>query len=77
MSLFDFNDPFFKPLWLRMAVVGVPATWGVFEILYRSPGWGLLFLAFAAMGFHGLFLKFNPRDRATKESKAGRDDEDH
>ena len=63
MKLFDFNDPFFKPLWIRILVVVVPALWSVFEFVSGAPFWGVLFVAIAAAAFHGLFIAFNPRDK--------------
>lgn len=69
MRLFDFNDPFFRPLWIRIAVVAVPALWGVFEFVSGAPFWGVLFLALAAAAFHGLFIAFDPREPEEKETR--------
>jgi hypothetical protein len=66
VKLFDFDHPFFKPLWVRVAVVAFAGGWGVFEFLSGSPFWGVLFLAIAAVAFHGLFIAFNPRDDVEK-----------
>ena len=62
MKFFDFDHPFFRPLWRRIAVVGVAATWGVFEIMMGATGWGMLFLGLAAICFYGLFITFDPRE---------------
>ena len=63
MKFFDFNDPFFKPLWIRAVAVAVPALWGVFEFISGAPFWGVLFIALAAAAFHGLFIAFEPREK--------------
>lgn len=67
--LFDFNHPFFRPLWLRVAVVGLAAGWAVLEYLAGSPAWAMLFGALAAVAFHGLFIVFNPREPEPKDRK--------
>lgn len=69
MRLFDFNDPFFKPLWIRIAVVALSALWGVFELVSGNNFWGLLFLAIAAVAFHGLFIAFAPREPETEKDR--------
>ncbi|MFZ1679861.1 MAG: DUF3329 domain-containing protein [Rhizobiaceae bacterium] len=57
MSLLDFNDPFYRPRGVRIAVVVVPAMWSVFEFWSGAPFWGVIFIGAAALAFHGLFLK--------------------
>lgn len=68
MALFDFNDPFYRPLWLRIAIVTVCFGWGVFEFVSGSPFWGVVFWGVAAFAFHGLFIAFNPRDPEKTET---------
>ncbi len=67
MRLFDFNDPFFKPLWIRVAVVVFPAAWSIFEFVSGEVVWGGLFVALAALSFHGLFITFKPREPEKKD----------
>jgi hypothetical protein len=62
MKLFDTNHPFFKPLWIRVAVFAVAAGWGLFEFYIGSTVWGMLFIAFAGVSFYGFFIDFNPRE---------------
>lgn len=68
-SFFDFDHPFFRPLWRRIAVVGICATWGAFEIWMGATGWGVLFLGLAALCFWGLFIRFNPRTQGEEGDK--------
>ena len=63
MKLLDFNDPYYKPLWIRIAIVAVAGGWALVELLAGSPGWAMLFGAAAALAFHGLFVTFKPRDK--------------
>jgi hypothetical protein len=62
MRGFDFNDPFFRPLWIRLAVVGFTLGWALFEFLTGAPFWGILFGAAGLWAFHGLFIAFDPRE---------------
>ncbi len=51
MKIIDPNDPFYRPLWRRIVLVGVLAGWAAFELLItREPIWmtvssGLFLLA--------------------------------
>lgn len=67
MKLFDFNDPFFKPLWLRIVIVAVAGAWGVFEFVSGAPFWGTLFVGVAALAFYGFFIAFDPREPEGKK----------
>ncbi len=58
----DFNDPFYRPLWVRVLIVGVTAAWSAGEFLWGSPVWGGLIGGISAYAFYGLFMAFNPRD---------------
>lgn len=66
-TLFDFNHPFYRPLWIRIAVVAACLAWGLFEFVGGSPFWGALFCGLAAIAFHGLFIAFEPRDPEPEE----------
>lgn len=48
-KLIDFQDPFFEPLWIRIAVVAVAAGWGLFELSTGALFWAGVFLGFAAI----------------------------
>ncbi len=52
MKLLDPSHPFFRPLWVRVAVVGVALVWGVVELVFGSPGWAILF---AVAGLYALW----------------------
>lgn len=47
MKLIDLTDPFFAPVWVRIAVVAVCAVWGVFELSTGAVLWGAVFLGLA------------------------------
>ena len=43
MKIIDESHPFYKPLWRRVALVGVLAAWTGFEVFYtQQPLWMLV-----------------------------------
>jgi hypothetical protein len=60
--LFDFNHPFFRPLWIRVLVVALCLGWAAFELLSGNPFWAILFGGIGAAAFWGFFVNFNPRE---------------
>jgi hypothetical protein len=62
VKLFDTNHPFFKPLWIRLAVCAVAGGWAIFEFSTGATVWGLIFAAFFALSVWGFFVDFNPRE---------------
>jgi hypothetical protein len=61
-SAFDLNDPFFKPLWLRVLIVAGSIGWGMVEFASGAAFWGTLFCAIGAYAFYGFFIAFEPRE---------------
>ncbi len=53
MKLLDPDHPFFRPVWVRVAVVGLALLWAVVELVFGSPGWAMLF---AAAGLYALWI---------------------
>ena len=68
-KLFDFNHPFFKPLWIRILVTGACLVWGIVEFIIGEPLWGVLFCGLGAMAAYGLFVTFEPREIEQAEKK--------
>ncbi|MBL8584825.1 MAG: DUF3329 domain-containing protein [Rhizobiaceae bacterium] len=54
------DHPFFRPLWIRVVVVGFCVAWAAFEFYGGSSFWGMLFLAMGGISFHGFFIAFDP-----------------
>lgn len=67
-TILDFDHPFFRPLWRRIAIVAACATWGGFEILMASVGWGIFFLGVAGLCFWGFFIRFKPLEPDSETS---------
>ncbi len=62
MKSLDLNSSFYRPVWIRAAIVGIAGGWGIFEFLTGAPFWGVLFCGAAAFAFHGLFITYRPDD---------------
>ena len=43
MALIDPEHPFYRPLWVRVAIVGVCLAWAALEFFIGAPFWGALF----------------------------------
>jgi len=44
VKLIDLTDPFFKPVWVRVAVVIVACVWGAYEFASGAALWGCIFV---------------------------------
>ncbi|MBP1805589.1 hypothetical protein [Rubellimicrobium aerolatum] len=58
---FDFNHPFFRPLWIRVLVVALCLGWAGVEFATGGTVWGILFGAIGLAALYGFFINFNPR----------------
>ena len=67
----DYEHPFFRPLWRRVAVVAVCVVWAILEFATGEPFWGTIAFGFAAYGIWQFFLIYKPASESTdsKESR--------
>lgn len=56
MKGFDFDHPFFNPLWIRVLVFAVCIAWGLFEFVAGNVFWGLLFCGLGLWAGHSFFI---------------------
>jgi hypothetical protein len=61
-KLFDFNHPFFRPLWLRILIVAVCLIWAMVEASTGGGMWAVLFTAIGLYAGYGFFINFHPRE---------------
>ncbi len=54
--MFDFDHPFFRPLWIRVAMVTVCLGWAILELFTGSPGWAILFGGAGLYAGYGFFI---------------------
>lgn len=60
--MFDLQQPFFRPLWIRVIIVVVALGWAAVEGLVGSPGWAVLFAAAGLYAGYEFFLNWHPKD---------------
>ena len=66
----DYEHPFFRPLWRRVAVTCVCAGWAVFEFAANSPFWGMIALGFTAYAVWQFFYLYKaPENPAAPDGK--------
>ena len=44
MKIFDFDHPFYDPLWVRLLIITIVFGWSVFEYVIGEPIWSVVFL---------------------------------
>lgn len=54
--MFDFDHPFFDPLWRRIVIVALCFGWGAFEIWNGSLPWGMVFFGMGALAGYNFFF---------------------
>jgi type VI protein secretion system component VasK len=62
------EHPIYRPLWVRVLIVGILAVWSVLEFTHGSPFWGTI------AGWVGLFAAFElfwryPEHRARADAR--------
>lgn len=60
--MFDLDDPFFRPLWIRILLVAVALGWALVEFFTGAPFFATLFGAIGLYAGWRFFVTFNPPD---------------
>lgn len=68
--LLNLDHPFFRPLWVRIAVVAVCLGWAAFEFVGGTPFWGVLF---GGIGFYCVWVFFLAADPAPDDHDGSRE----
>ncbi|MDV7143361.1 DUF3329 domain-containing protein [Tropicimonas sp. TH_r6] len=58
--MFNFDVPFFKPLWIRIATVAFAIGWGLVELAWGEIAFAMMFLAAGIYAAYRLFITFDP-----------------
>ena len=62
MKLFDFGNPWFRPLPRRLAVTGICAMWTVFELIMGSTWWLATAAILTALSGWFLIYAYPPKE---------------
>lgn len=72
MKFIDPDHPFYRPLWVRLLLVGLCAGWTAVEFYYDERTWGTIFLIVSAYVFAQLVLFYRPSDAPAKPPEDGK-----
>jgi hypothetical protein len=61
-KLIDPDHAFYRPLWIRLLVVAVCASWTAVEFTMGSETWGFILLAITAYTSATLLVFYKPKD---------------
>ncbi|MDO9414934.1 hypothetical protein [Pararhizobium sp.] len=70
IKLIDPDHPFYRPLWVRLLIVGFCTAWTAMEFYQRQPFWGMIFLAVAAYTACVLLIFYKPPAEVPAETVA-------
>jgi hypothetical protein len=60
--MFDLQVPFFRPLWIRVAVVVVCLGWALFELASGAVFWAVIFGGMGGYAAYQFFVVWNPKE---------------
>lgn len=66
-DFFDLQKPFYRPLWLRIAIVALCLGWAAVEFANAAPLWGMLFAAIGVYAGYQFFVVFDPKPDPTDD----------
>lgn len=60
IKFIDPDHPFYRPLWVRLLLVGFCAVWTAVEFYQEEGFWGMIFLAMTAYAASVLLIFYKP-----------------
>lgn len=76
MSKNEAKNPFYKPLWVRIVLVGVLIAWSSIEWLHGETIWGVLAGALTLWAIWIFFVTFDPDTAGAADDSAHKNNED-
>jgi hypothetical protein len=67
MRFFDLQQPFYKPLWIRLLITALCLGWTVVELMGGNVFWAILFGSVGVYCVHQFFIAFDPKDPDGKD----------
>ena len=68
---FDFGNPAYRPLWVRLLIVGSCLGWAVFELRSGQVFWATLFGGIGLYAGYHLFVVFPPEEKEPEKPASG------
>ncbi|MFD1696426.1 DUF3329 domain-containing protein [Roseibium aestuarii] len=69
----DAEHPFFRPLWLRIAIVVACSGWAAFEFSMGNMSWGWITTAVAAYGAWTFLIAYKPPQDSSSRDTTSQD----
>ena len=76
MLIIDTNHPFYRPLWVRLLIVGLCSVWAVVEFVNNEPFWGTVVGGVAIYSAYVLLLTFKPKAPEPVSAEPAKQDDD-
>lgn len=61
-KLFDLDHPFYRPLWIRIAIVVACLAWAALEVAAGAAVWAFLFGGIGVYAAWRFFVTHDPRE---------------
>lgn len=68
IKFIDPDHPFYRPLWIRLLIVALCATWTAVEFYGGQMMWGTIFLVVTAYAGAALLIFYRPKEPEEKEA---------
>ncbi|MGF6256247.1 hypothetical protein [Ensifer sp. LBL] len=68
LKFIDPDHPFYRPLWIRLLIVGFCGVWTVVEFLGEQTMWGMIFLAVTAYASAALLVFYKPSEKGIEKA---------
>jgi hypothetical protein len=75
MQLIDPNHSFYRPLWVRIAIVAVCLGWAIVEVSTGEPFWAIIVGALGIYSAYKLLLTFSPQPLEEPDATVSATDE--
>lgn len=59
--MFDLDNEFYRPLWIRLTITLGCIAWGVVELATGNFFWAILFIGIGLFSGYRFFVTFNPK----------------
>ena len=66
-ELFNVRNPMFRPLWIRLLIVGLTLGWTLMELVNGNHVWAAIFAAAGAWCAWEFFVVFDPANYRKRE----------
>ena len=59
--MFNLDNEFYRPLWIRLVITLATIGWGLVEVATGNTFWAVLFIGIGVYAGYRFFVTFNPK----------------